>query len=57
MKAQYLHFSPDEEIPALPCIRKRKLVKYYTRETLAAHFEPFCFSFSSVSIICSKTWR
>ena len=36
MKAQYLRFAPDEEIPALACIRKRKLVKYYTRETLAA---------------------
>jgi hypothetical protein len=36
MKTQYLRFAPDEEIPALACIRKRKLVKYYTRETLAA---------------------
>ena len=36
MKTVYLHFPPDGQIPALPCIRKRKLVKYYTRETLAA---------------------
>ena len=36
MKKVYLHYSPEEEIPALPYIRKRKLVKYYTRETLAA---------------------
>lgn len=36
MKTVYLHYSPEEAIPALPCIRKRKLVKYYTRETLAA---------------------
>ena len=36
MKSVYLHFSPEEEIPAGPCIRRRKLVKYYTRETLAA---------------------
>ncbi len=36
MKAVYLHYSPDEQIPALPYIHKRKLVKYYTRETLAA---------------------
>ncbi|MCR4860982.1 MAG: hypothetical protein K5910_10015 [Bacteroidales bacterium] len=36
MKSVYLHYSPKEEIPARPCIRKRKLVKYYTRETSAA---------------------
>jgi len=36
MKTVYLHYSPEESIPALPCIHKRKLVKYYTRETLAA---------------------
>lgn len=36
MKTVYLHYSPEEEIPAGPCIRRRKLVKYYTRETLAA---------------------
>lgn len=36
MKTVYLQFPPDGQIPALPCIRKRKLVKYYTRETLAA---------------------
>ena len=36
MKTVYLHYSPEEEIPAGPRIRKRKLVKYYTRETLAA---------------------
>ena len=36
MKSVYLHYSPEEEIPAGPRIRKRKLVKYYTRETLAA---------------------
>ncbi|NLZ20168.1 MAG: hypothetical protein GXY24_07925 [Bacteroidales bacterium] len=36
MKTVYLRYSSEEEIPAGPCIRKRKLVKYYTRETLAA---------------------
>ena len=36
MKTVYLHYSPEEEIPAGPCIRRRKLVKYYPREPLAA---------------------
>jgi len=36
MKTIYLRYAPDEEIPALPLIRKRKLLKYYTRETFAA---------------------
>ena len=47
MKTQYLRFAPDEEIPALACIRKRKLVKYYTRETRA----PF-----HGSVTASRTW-
>lgn len=36
MKTVYLRYGPDEPIPAQPVIHKKKLVKYYTRETLAA---------------------
>lgn len=36
MKQLYQSFLPGEEIPVLPLLKKRKLFKYYTRETMAA---------------------
>ena len=36
MKAVYRSFGADEEIPVLPLLKKRKLFKYYNRESMAA---------------------
>jgi hypothetical protein len=36
LKLVYKYYASGEEIPFLPHIKNRKLVKYYTRETMAA---------------------
>jgi hypothetical protein len=36
MTVVYHSYAAAEEIPVLPCVRKRKLFKYYNREAMAA---------------------